>query len=101
MRADYDFTKADDAIAFVEKVIAYLERDMRTAQEGKMSISSQLRKRVEIKKAYDYLWTLPYLEPEYSLKLDGKDLSQLSPGERGTYCSCSTYSWIRAISQSS
>ena len=24
-----------------------------------------------------------YLVPEYSLKLDGKDLSQLSPGERG------------------
>lgn len=25
-----------------------------------------------------------YLKPEYSLKLDGKDLSHLSPGERGT-----------------
>ena len=84
MRADYDFTKADDTIAFVEKVITHLERDMRTAQEGKMSVVSQLRKHVEIKKLYDYMWTLAYLEPEYSLKLDGKDLSQLSPGERGT-----------------
>ena len=84
LRADYDFNKADDTIAFVEKVMAYLERDMRTPQQGKMNIASQLRKHVELKELYDYLWSFPYLEPEYSLKLDGKDLSHLSPGERGT-----------------
>ena len=39
--ADYDFNKADDAIAFVERITAHLERDMRTAQQGKMSIASQ------------------------------------------------------------
>jgi predicted ATPase len=37
-----------------------------------------------VKDLYDYLWSLEYLKPEYSLKLDGKDLSHLSPGERGT-----------------
>jgi hypothetical protein len=37
-----------------------------------------------VKALYDFLWTFGYLEPEYSLKLDGKDLSHLSPGERGT-----------------
>ena len=84
MRADYDFNNADDAIAFVEKIVSYLERDMRTAQQGRINITSQLRKRVEVKALYDYLWTFPYLEPEYSLQLDGKDLSLLSPGERGT-----------------
>jgi ABC-type lipoprotein export system ATPase subunit len=84
LRADYDFNKADDAIAFVEKITAHLERDMRTAQQGKMNISSQLRRHIEVKALYDYLWTLAYLEPEYSLKLDGKDLNHLSPGERGT-----------------
>jgi ABC-type lipoprotein export system ATPase subunit len=84
LRADYNFNKADDTIAFIEKITAHLERDMRTAQEGKMNIASQLRKRVEVKELYDYLWALRYLEPEYSLKLDGKHLSQLSPGERGT-----------------
>ena len=84
LRADYDFNKSDDAIAFVEKVTSYLQSDMRTTQQGKMSIASQLRKHVELKQLYDYLWSLPYLEPEYSLKLNGKDLSHLSPGERGT-----------------
>jgi hypothetical protein len=49
-----------------------------------MSIAAQLRKHVELQQFYDFLWSFPYLEPEYSLKLDGKDLSHLSPGERGT-----------------
>jgi hypothetical protein len=41
---------------------------------------------VQPKQLYDYLWSFPfpYLESEYSLKLDGKDLSHLSPGERDT-----------------
>lgn len=84
LRAEYDFNKADDAVAFVEKVTMHLQHDMRSAQQGKISIDSQRRKHVQPKQLYDYLWSFPYLEPEYSLKLDGKDLSHLSPGERGT-----------------
>ena len=84
IRADYDFNKADDAVAFAEKITLYLQQDMRSAQEPTMNIASQLRKHVELKQLYDYLWSFVYLEPEYSLKLDGKDLSFLSPGERGT-----------------
>lgn len=84
LRAEYDFNKTDDAIAFAEKIAEYLQADMRTAQQGRMSIAAQLRKHVELKQLYDFLWSFPYLEPEYSLKLDGKDLSHLSPGERGT-----------------
>lgn len=84
IRAEHEFDDAESAIKFVEKIISYLEHDMRSAQQGKMSIASQLRKHVELKQLYDYLWSFSYLEPEYSLKLDGKDLSHLSPGERGT-----------------
>ena len=84
LRADFDFNKADDAIAFIEKVTKYLQVDMRNAQKVKTGIVSQLRKNVDVKSLYDFLWTFGYLEPEYSLKLDGKDLSHLSPGERGT-----------------
>jgi predicted ATPase len=32
---------------------------------------------------YNYLFGFDYLEPKYDLKVDGKDLSELSPGERG------------------
>lgn len=84
LRADFDFNSADETMAFVEKVIEYLQTDMRNLQKPKTGIASQLRKNVDVKGLYDFLWTFSYLEPEYSLKLDGKDLSHLSPGERGT-----------------
>lgn len=84
LRAEFDFNKVDDAIAFAEQIVVHLRKDMRTRQLGSMTIASQLRKHVELKQFYDYLWSFPYLEPEYSLKLDDKDLSLLSPGERGT-----------------
>lgn len=84
LRSEFDFNKADESIAFVEKVIEYLQTDMRNPQKPKTGIASQLRKNVDVKGFYDFLWTFGYLEPEYSLKLDGKDLSHLSPGERGT-----------------
>lgn len=84
LRADFDFNVEDDVIGFIEAVTEHLNCDMRSSQKGKMDISSQLRKNVEKKGLYDYLWSCEYLEPEYSLKLDGKDLSHLSPGERGT-----------------
>jgi hypothetical protein len=84
IRADFDVNDGEEALAYVDKIISYLERDMRTAQQMPTGIASQLRKNVDVKALYDFLWGLGYLEPEYSLKLDGKDLSHLSPGERGT-----------------
>jgi hypothetical protein len=35
LRADYDFNKADDAIAFAEKITLHLQQDMRSPQQGK------------------------------------------------------------------
>jgi ABC-type lipoprotein export system ATPase subunit len=84
LRAEFDVNVADEAIALVEKITEYLQVDMRTAQKTNTGIATQLRKNVEVKAIYDFLWSFSYLEPEYSLKLDGKDLSHLSPGERGT-----------------
>lgn len=84
IRAEFDVNSEDDALDYVEKIISYLERDMRTPQQTPTGIASQLRKNVDVKALYDFLWGLGYLAPEYSLKLDGKDLSHLSPGERGT-----------------
>lgn len=84
LREEHDFNTADDALSFVRSIMDHLQRDMRSAQPEAMEISAQLRKHIELKQFYDYLWSFEYLEPEYSLKLDGKDLVHLSPGERGT-----------------
>jgi predicted ATPase len=84
LRDESDFNKADDSIAFVERVMEHLNVDMRSSQKPKISLTSQLKKNVAVKELYDFVWSFGYLEPEYSLKLDGKDLVHLSPGERGT-----------------
>jgi ABC-type lipoprotein export system ATPase subunit len=84
LRADFDVNNEGDAIGYVEKIVSYLQNDMRTPQKTPTGIPSQLRKNVDVKALYDFLWSFGYLQPEYSLKLDGKDLSHLSPGERGT-----------------
>ncbi len=84
IRADFDFNKADDAIGFVERVLENLTHDRRSAALSRTNLADQLRKNATAKDLHDYLWSLEYLEPEYSLRLDGKELSHLSPGERGT-----------------
>jgi ABC-type lipoprotein export system ATPase subunit len=79
-----DFNKSDDAVFFVEKVMEALQKDIRPEHGQFLNIKTQLKKDKTVNKLYDYLWALDYLKPDYSLKLDGKDLEQLSPGERGT-----------------
>ena len=49
LRAEYQFNQPGDAIAFIENITSHLLHDMRSAQEGKMTIASQLRKHVELK----------------------------------------------------
>ncbi len=81
---DVDFNDPEQALAFATTVEEHLWADHRTAQKAPMALDSQLRKHAGVKELYDFLWSFEYLLPEYSLKLDGKDLTQLSPGERGS-----------------
>ena len=84
IRAEFDFNKTDDTIAFVERILDDLTHDHRSAAQSRTNLADQLRKSVTPKDLNNYLWSLEYLKPEYSLRLDGKELSHLSPGERGT-----------------
>jgi ABC-type lipoprotein export system ATPase subunit len=58
--------------------------DLRQAERPRISVASLLKKGWTISEFYDWLFDLDYLRPTYSLTLGGKELSQLSPGERGT-----------------
>jgi len=78
-----DFNDPQQAIDFANNIEDHLNTDRRATKVTPMQIASQLRKNSGVKDLYDYLWSFSYLNPEYSLKLDGKDLTQLSPGERG------------------
>lgn len=46
-------------------------------------IENQLVKGSSLEDIYNLIFSLEYLNPVYSLKWDGKELEQLSPGERG------------------
>lgn len=46
-------------------------------------VFKQMKGSKTVEELYDYLFGFDYLNPKYDLKVDQKDLSELSPGERG------------------
>ncbi len=70
--------------SFLDTLIEHLKKDKREDQkEAKREVETQLKKGYSVLDLYSYLFNLDYLKPEYRLKLGDKNLSELSPGERG------------------
>lgn len=82
--ARHDFSTADGAMAFAEELLAHMARDHRDAKRPAASVQKQLKRNVTPDALYDFIFSFDYLSPQYTLSLDDKELSQLSPGERGT-----------------
>lgn len=78
-----DFNNEDSVFIFLDEIISLLSNDKRTEKKEKRRISDQLKQGFEVKSFYDFLFGLEYLKPNYKLKLGPKNLSELSPGERG------------------
>lgn len=71
-------------IGFLDDVLLNLQTDQREGQKDEeREIESQLKKGYTTLDLYTYLFNLEYLIPEYRLKLGNKNLTELSPGERG------------------
>lgn len=78
-----DFENENDIVSFLEEIITALKRDQRQEGEAGVKIVDQLRKDKTLIMLYDMIFSLPYLCPRYLLRMADKELSQLSPGERG------------------
>lgn len=79
------FDKEGDALGFVRRMRQELEEDSRDPDNATpIPMERQLRKGKTKAKLLQYLYGLQYLEHRFSLKWNGKDIEQLSPGERGT-----------------
>lgn len=79
-----DLKSSNGITSFLDTVIEYLQYDKREDQNNsKREIEDQLKKGYSVLDLYTYLFNLDYLIPEYKLKLGDKNLSELSPGERG------------------
>lgn len=76
-----DFSSADSVVSFVNTLVDYLETDCRNLNKKEsMFIDDQVQ---DLNGLYNYLFSLDYLTEAYSLEMGGKQLQQLSPGEKG------------------
>ena len=81
----HDFNSSEDILKFVRKVFYCLDHDCRNDKENqKNPFELQIKKDFSPEDLYNLIFGLEYIEPEYSLRLNKKNLEQLSPGERGT-----------------
>jgi len=64
---EYNFDDIDQILGFIDRILG---EDIRFKDGRKTDL-------------YNYLSSLEYIEPEYDLRLNGKGLTQLSPGEKG------------------
>lgn len=76
-----------DIFSVLSSIVDSLHNDRRDGLlEGEnraRDIFKQMKNQKEPIDLYDYLFGFDYLNTEYDLKVDEKDLSELSPGERG------------------
>ncbi|MCI5114797.1 MAG: PHP domain-containing protein [Candidatus Electrothrix sp. AX1] len=78
-----DFDNEEDVLAFLDNIMSALQEDLRSSSTQKLSIEAQLKKNMTESDFLNNLFSLTYLKPRYNLRWDGKQVDQLSPGERG------------------
>jgi hypothetical protein len=82
--AGVNFQEADSVIEFLAKLQEALTHDLRYPEKTGTRVVDQLRQGITVGKLYDYIYSCSYLQPRYILEWMEKDLTILSPGERGT-----------------
>ncbi|WP_322907219.1 TrlF family AAA-like ATPase [Paenibacillus campi] len=76
-----DFNKEEAVITFINELLKLMIND--TFLPDSSNIEIQLKKSATILDFYQYLFSLEYLRPFYRLKLGDKEITKLSPGEKG------------------
>lgn len=79
----HDLGTPQGVVTFTDAIYAALVEYDRDGAKEKVSIDSLLRQNKTVQDLYDFLYGLQYLDVRYTLRLSGKDISQLSPGEKG------------------
>lgn len=79
-----NWQNAESVRSFLDNVDTALNFDQRDSSPPPVQIKDQLPKGTRPEEVFDLLYGLEYIRPRYILRWEGKDLSMLSPGERGT-----------------
>lgn len=80
----YDFNSGASALKFAEEIISNLRTDKRDKPSQNRPVTEQLKSGKSVQDLYDLVFGFSYLRPHFVLKMLGKDMNQLSPGEKGT-----------------
>lgn len=81
---EVNFGDMASTLTFLETIDDMLHFDRRESGAGRETkIVDQLRRGGDPQDIFDYLYSMSYLVPRYSLTFDQQEISQLSPGERG------------------
>ena len=83
-----DWENESQVFSALNEIVDALHFDIRSGLERSddkaSDVFTQMRNQQNpVVDLYDYLFGFDYLNPKYDLRVDGKDLSELSPGERG------------------
>ncbi len=79
----HTFDGTEGLEAFLDEFMQALKNDVRHEKPRPMSTATQLKGNRTAAALYDFLYGLSFLKPRYALKMEGKELFELSPGERG------------------
>jgi hypothetical protein len=77
-----DFNQESKIEIFLNKVIEMIEFEDNQSDKP-VKVEKQLKTSKTSEDFYNFLFSLEYLEPRYTLKLGSNAIKQLSPGERG------------------
>jgi ABC-type lipoprotein export system ATPase subunit len=78
-----DFDTESGVEKFLNEIDKAIHADQRTGGKP-VKVVDQLKKLKTPLDLYDFIFSLGYLKPRYALRMGAKELSELSPGERGT-----------------
>jgi ABC-type lipoprotein export system ATPase subunit len=81
-----DWEEEDEVFNALDAIVEALHTDKRdevSPPNAARDLFKQMKGQRPVQELYDYLFGFDYLGTKYDLKVDQKDLSELSPGERG------------------
>jgi len=81
-----DWEEDGEVFNALNSIVEALHADMRdevSPSNAARDVFKQIKGQRSVQELYDYLFGFDYLGTKYDLKVDQKDLSELSPGERG------------------
>ncbi|MGN6313901.1 MAG: TrlF family AAA-like ATPase [Rhodanobacteraceae bacterium] len=78
-----DWEDEVQVFAALDAIVEALHADKRDESSPPRDVFKQMKGQKTVQDVYDYLFGFDYLGTKYDLRVDGKDLSELSPGERG------------------